>query len=202
MNAWRWIKGRPRWIWPLAGIVVVVVVVTAAVAWSGDGDETTTAGSTTTERSTTTTTTTAPPTTTTTAPPPTTTTAPPAPVPAVAVATARKGGGSGEVAVRWNAVPGATGYRVLRRLGTSGSFDTVADFDITTGVTNAADGVVDIWSEQNSYVPVRNAFQGPDQSPWFEYVDVGDRTQRCYQIVAYNPSGDAPTSTTACASPP
>jgi hypothetical protein len=117
------------------------------------------------------------------------------------VITADKGGGSGEVVVRWNAVPGATGYRVLRRIG-NGSFTTTADFDTTTGATTVADGVVNVWSQGYSYQPVRNPFPGQDHSPWFEYVDVGDRTQRCYQVVAYNDSGDAPASAIACGSPP
>lgn len=211
MHAWQWIKDRPRWIWPVAAILVVLAA-TVAVAWGGDGDDETTtgAGSTTTERSTTTststtttstsTTTTAPPTTTT-ASPPTTTTAPPAPVPAAAVITARTGAGSGEVEVRWDAVPGATGYRVLRRIG-NGSFDTVADFDIATGATTAAEDVVNIWSEGYSYLPVRNPFPGTDHSPWFELVDYRFERERCYQVVVHNPSGDAPTSNTACASPP
>jgi len=42
-------------------------------------------------------------------------------VPGSAVITARTGAGAGpgevEVEVEWNAVPGATGYRVLRKIG-------------------------------------------------------------------------------------
>lgn len=98
-------------------------------------------------------------------------------------------------------MPGATGYRVERRID-RGAFTTVADFDITTGATTADDSVVNIWSQGYSYRPVRNPFPGTDQSPWFEYVDVGNPAQRCYRVTAYNPSGNAPASNTACASPP
>ena len=115
--------------------------------------------------------------------------------------TAYSGGGSGEVVVRWDAVPGATGYRVLRRIGNT-EFTGTADFDITTGAATVADGVVNVWSEGYSYQPVRRPFPGRDRSPWFEYVDVGNRAPRTYQVIAYNASGNAPASNTASASPP
>jgi hypothetical protein len=216
MKALHWIKNRPRWIWPVTAVIVVVVLLSTAVAWSGDGDDETStgSGSTTTEPSTTTststttasttTTTTAPTTTTvrattTTSPPPTMTTVPAVPVPGAAVVTVSRAGGSGEISVRWNAVPGATGYRVLRQVG-SRPFKTVADFDITTGATTAADDISNIWSEGYTYRPVLRPFPGVDHSPWFEVVDYRFGPQRCFKVIAYNPSGDAPASNTGCAS--
>ena len=73
---------------------------------------------------------------------------------------------------------------------------------VVTGATIASDDLVNIWSHRRSYVPDDGAFGGPDSSPWFEYVDVGDSAQRRYQVVAYNASGDAPASVVVCASPP
>lgn len=72
--------------------------------------------------------------------------------------------------------------------------------DITTGVTTAADDVVTIWSDNYSYVPILRPFPGADHSPWFELVDYRFENTRCYQVVAYNTSGNAPASNTACAS--
>ncbi|HET6952319.1 MAG TPA: hypothetical protein VFI47_18210, partial [Acidimicrobiales bacterium] len=142
----------------------------------------------------------------TTAPPETPTTAGgdlpgdvPGEVPGVA---ARTGGSSGEVAVEWNPADGATGYRVLRAGAPAGPFEVAADFDVTTGSVTAADGVVNIWSAQHSYVPDRGEpLAGPDTSPWFEYVDVGTG-ERCYQVLAHNAAGAGPASGVVCGSPP
>lgn len=217
-----WFTKWPWWAWAIAVTVVVAAVAVALLVAGGDDGSTTVAAdrptttstsisrpartttTTTTSSSTTTTvaspiTTSPPPTTT--APPPLTTRPPAAPRPAAAVITAYSGGGSGEVVVRWDAVPGATGYRVLRRIGNT-EFAGTADFDITTGATTVADGVVNVWSEGYSYQPVRRPFPGRDRSHWFEYVDVGSRAPRTYQVVAYNASGNAPASNTATASPP
>jgi hypothetical protein len=119
---------------------------------------------------------------------------------AVTGLTARPGGGSGEIAVRWNSASGAQGYRVLRASSATGSFTTSADIDVTTGRATAADNVVNVWSEQYSYVPVRHTFVGPDTSPWFEYVELAPG-QRCFRVVAYNAGGDGPMSPVACSLP-
>jgi hypothetical protein len=100
------------------------------------------------------------------------------------VITARKGGGSGEVVVQWDPVPGATGYRVLRRIGPN-PYEVTAEIDITTGASEYADGVY-IWSP----------------GTYYEYVDVGNPGQRCFKVVAFNASGDARPSNIACGSPP
>lgn len=127
----------------------------------------------------------------------------PDPVPGpVTVISAHSGGGSGEVALDWNAVEGATGYRVLRSDTASGPFDVFADIDIVTGAATAADEVVNIWSQQHSYIPAGSPLTSPDQSPWFQLVEVGGSGERCYRVVAYNAAGDAPASSVACGSPP
>jgi hypothetical protein len=121
---------------------------------------------------------------------------------AVTGLTAGPGGGSGEITVRWDAVARATGFRVLRSDTAAGPFDVAANFDITTGTTTAAPDVVNIWSAQHSYVPSQGTLDGPDQSPWFEYVEYSGAPQRCYRVIAYNASGDGPASAVACGGPP
>lgn len=120
----------------------------------------------------------------------------------VTVVQAYPGGGSGEVVLDWDAVAGATGYRVLRARCPGGRFRRVADIDITTGRATAAPDVVNIWSAQHSYIPSGGTLPAPDSSPWFQYVDVGWSGQRCYRVVAYNAAGAAPPSVVTCASPP
>lgn len=197
--------GMPRWLWALATVVVVGLVVVAALVW-GNGSDDITAPPTTT-----TTTTTAPSTTTESTTPATTTavttttvtrtTVPPGPVPGTVVAVADSSGGSGEVQVDWNAVTGATGYRILRTTAAGAEARVAADFDITTGRTTAAPDVVALWSDEHSYVPNRGPLTRPDQSPWFQYVDYGGPGQRCYRLLAYNAAGDGPLSAVTCGAP-
>ena len=127
-------------------------------------------------------------------------TKPSRPRPGAAVITTRPGGGSGEISVYWHAVPGATGYRVQRRTGRASSFAEIADFDITTGATTAADDVINIWSADHTYRPVIGPFVGADHSPWFEVVDYRFDNPRCYRVITYNAFGDGPASNTSCAS--
>lgn len=192
---------RRWWRWAVAAVIVVALAAVAAfVIWGGDDEDTTTTGeSTTTERSTTTTSTSS---TTTTPTTDTTTTTPSGAVPgAVTVVTAGPGGGSGEVELDWDAVAGATGYRVLRGAAVDGPFEIAADLDVTTGSTTAAPQVVNIFSEQHSYLPSDGPLAAPDPSPRFQYVDV-TAGERCFQVIAYNAAGDGPASAVACGSPP
>ena len=122
-------------------------------------------------------------------------------VPASVVARATPGGGSGEVAVGWAAVPRATGYRVIRTTAAGAQLRVVADFDITTGRTTAAPEVVNIWSAQHSYVPDRGRLTQVDRSARFEYVDVG-ASRRYYRVLAYNSAGNGPLSAVTGALPP
>jgi hypothetical protein len=188
----------------LVGVLVVGIVVVAVLVWRGDSDETaapvpptTTQRSITTALATTTTTALA----TTTASRTATATAPPGSVPGAVVAVAKTSGGSGEVQVDWQAVSGATGYRVLRTDAAGGQPGVVADFDITTGRTTAASEAVNVWSAEHSYVPDRGPLARADQSPWFQYIDIG-AGQRCYRVLAYSPAGDGPLSDVTCGSPP
>ncbi|HEY6747225.1 MAG TPA: DUF4232 domain-containing protein [Mycobacteriales bacterium] len=122
-------------------------------------------------------------------------------VPGAVVAVARPGGGSGEVAVGWAAVPRATGYRVVRTTAGGAQLRVVADFDITTGRATAAPEVVNVWSAQHSYVPDRGRLAQVDRSPRFEYVDVG-AGRRYYRVLAYNSAGNGPLSAVTGALPP
>ena len=122
-------------------------------------------------------------------------------VPAAVVARATPGGGSGEVAVGWAAVPRATGYRVIRTTAAGAQLQIVADFNITTGRSTAAPDVVNIWSAQHSYIPDRGRLRQVDRSPRFEYVDVG-ASRRYYRVLAYNSTGNGPLSAVSGALPP
>jgi hypothetical protein len=111
------------------------------------------------------------------------------------------GGGSGEVHLIWGAVPNATGYRVLRSNAPDGQFEVAAEIDITTGTATAAAGVVNVFSEEHSYIPPGDPLEAPDQSSQFEYVDVG-ADQRCFAVIAFNAKGDGPASAVSCGVPP
>ncbi len=204
----------PRWRRWLPAIVVVILVVAAAVGvavWGDDDEGTVTSPSTTDEPATTVTTapaTTAPATATsaptTATPGPTTsvtsapTTAPAGTVPGAPTLQAYPGGGSGEIVVRWNAVPGATGYRVQRSATAGGGFTVAAEFDVTTGATTAVSDVVNIWSAGHSYLPDRGALGAPDSSPWFEYVEAAGARRACFRLAATNAAGAGPYSAAAC----
>jgi hypothetical protein len=123
-------------------------------------------------------------------------------LPGAPAVTAGPGGGSGEIVVRWDAVAGATGYRVLRSPDPDGTFAAVAGIDVTTGAATASPGVTTIWSAGHTYVPSGGTLSAPDPSPWFEYVEVGGPRNRCFRVVARNAVGDGPASATACGSPP
>lgn len=118
------------------------------------------------------------------------------------VVAAGPGGGSGEVVVRWNAVPAATGYQVVRALTATSSFETVADFNTFTGVVTAAPGVINIWSTGYTYVPASTAGTLPDRSLAFEYIEVRGTGDRCFRVIAYNAAGSAPASKAVCGGPP
>jgi hypothetical protein len=120
---------------------------------------------------------------------------------AVSVISARTGGGSGEVELTWGAVADASGYRVLRSDGVDGDFEVTAELDVTTGTATASADVVNVFSEEHSYIPPGGGFEGPDQSSQFSYVDLGDH-RRCFRVIAVNAAGDAPPSDVACGAPP
>lgn len=192
---------RPRSL--VFGVAVLAVVVLAIWLVTADGDDGPTPTSTSSSSTTSTTTTTS---TSTTAPAPTSTTAGgpsrvigPGPV---TVLEARPGGGSGEIEFDWTAVADASGYRVLRADSASGPFSEAAEIDITAGEATAAGDVVNLWSEQHSYVPASGTLAAPDTSDRFQYVEAGGAQHRCFRVVAIGPSGDGPASEVRCGSPP
>jgi hypothetical protein len=105
------------------------------------------------------------------------------------------------VQLDWTAVPGATGYRILRA-GGDGTEVVVADLDVVTGDATAAPDVVGVWSDAHGYVPAGAPLAAADGSTAFHLVDVGAAAPRCYRVVAHGPGGDATPSATACVSPP
>jgi hypothetical protein len=111
------------------------------------------------------------------------------------------GGGSGEVQLTWEALANATGYRVLRSDTADGEFEVTAELDVTTGAATASADVVNVFSDEHSYIPPGGTFEGPDQSPQFSYVDVGPG-QRCFRVIAFNAADDGPASDVACGAPP
>jgi hypothetical protein len=71
-----------------------------------------------------------------------------------------------------------------------------AEFDVTTGTATAAADVVNVFSDQHSYIPPRGTLEGTDRSSQFFYVDVGSG-QRCFRVVAFNAARDGPASALA-----
>jgi hypothetical protein len=104
--------------------------------------------------------------------------------------------------VHWNAVTGATGYRVERASSASGPYTAVAVFDVTTGRATVAVGVVNLWSTGYRYVPAGSAGSLPDRSPWFEYVEYPVDRTLCYRVAAVNAAGRSPASVVVCSGPP
>jgi hypothetical protein len=195
---------RRTWVIAFVAVVGAAALALLALVWSRD-DDTTSAGPGTTTTTPATTTSTATSTTiaavTTTSSPATSTTQAVA-LPATVVVGAAPGGGSGEVAVHWDAVAGATGYRVLRSDAPDGAYEVRADVDVITGATNADEGVTNVFSAQHVYVPDGGALAAPDRSARFDYVEVGGPEERCFQVIAVNAGGESAPSEPACASPP
>ena len=197
--------------WRFAVLPVLVAALLAGCGGSDDlttadttPDHTTTADTTTSTRPETTSTAPTTTSTTTTAPAPESTTSAPAPVPpAVTVVAARPAGGSGEVAVDWEAVAGATGYRVARSTSPSGPFAVTADLNLAAGEITVAAGVVNVWSPGVAgYHPTYETVPGAPPPHEFQYVDVSGGAARYNQVVAYNAAGDGPPSVVVCGSPP
>jgi hypothetical protein len=127
----------------------------------------------------------------------------PSPVPdTVTIISAQTGGGSGEVQLDWGSAATATGYRVARSESAGGPFQVLADIDVVTGTTTAADDVVNIWSDNHTYIPSSGPLTSPDPSASFHLVEYNHAAERCYRVVAYNQAGEAPPSDVVCAFPP
>lgn len=108
--------------------------------------------------------------------------------PQVTGVTARGGGGSGEIAVRWPAVDGATGYRVHRADTPDGPFTVTGDIDLMTGQTTLAPDATNLWSSS------------PGQLEYVEVVTNG-ASARYFRVGAYNAAGEGPLSDVECGAP-
>jgi hypothetical protein len=120
----------------------------------------------------------------------------------VTVITAGKAGGSGEIAVNWDAVSAATGYRVDRSTTPSGPFSVGADLNVVTGKTIVAKGVTNVWSDTQNFYPFARV-SGAPPSRHFHYVEVDlAGTHRGYfRVVAYNAAGAGTPSVVVCGAP-
>lgn len=124
----------------------------------------------------------------TTVPPTTPATPAPGPVPgAVTITYAGFGGGSGETEVHWNAVSGATGYKVYRGPAAGGPFTLMAVLDVATGDTTLHSGVLAMGPN-------------PSEPGGFLYLDF-DQTGIYVRVRAYNANGQGP-GTPVCITDP
>ena len=117
----------------------------------------------------------------------------PLPVPpgALSGVTASPGGGSGEILVIWDALTGATGYRVYRADAAEGPYRPAASIDVTTGVVTVEYGE---WYEYIGIVP------GIPSPTRVEYVEaIG--TFGYFRVTAFNAGGEGPMSGVVCAEP-
>jgi len=124
----------------------------------------------------------------------TTTAAPPPSVPAPDAVTglvAYPGGGSGEIAVRWEGSPGATGYRIYRASTAGGSTVLAVTYTVATGATTitypGSYEFFQVWS------PSANTY---------EYVDSVDGHPAYFYVAAFNATGQGPSRGPVCAVPP
>ncbi len=119
----------------------------------------------------------------------------------VTVIRAGHGGGSGEIALDWTGVPGATGYRIERADTANGPFSIAADLDLTTGTaTMVGPGVDFIGGDQHTFYPTGTppAYSVPARS--FDYVEVGFR-HHYFRVTAHNGNGDGASSVVVCGTP-
>lgn len=114
---------------------------------------------------------------------------PPAPPGAVTITAFGPGGGSGEVYVSWDAVPGATGYRVYRSDSPDGPFVAAASFDVASGVSS------DEYTGTHEYVGIWGA------DPSFQYVEAIGGGVAYLLVVAFNAGGEGPASGPVCGEP-
>lgn len=172
-----------------AGLASVAVALVLGLVACGDDGDTASTGTPPDTTSTTTSTTTTTTTASTTVPPTTTPTTATTAVagPPVTVLDAFPGGGSGEIELTWDGVPGATGYRVERADAPGGPFEAAATVDLVTGEVTMAEGVVNM-------IPAGGSLP-------FTYVEVG-AGQRYLRVVARHPGGDAEPSAVVCGAPP
>ena len=99
----------------------------------------------------------------------------------VTVLDAGQGGGSGEIALQWEGVPLAVGYRVYRAEAPDGPFAVSAEVDASSGENNL--GGAFVWSpEPNSY----------------EYIEVTGDGPVYFRIIAFSEFEEGPASVVVC----
>ena len=124
----------------------------------------------------------------------TTTTSPAGAAPGpVTVISAGPSAGSGEIQLDWEAVEGATDYRVERALAEAGPFELAGEIDAATGDASMADGVVNLWSPPAD----------PGEPQVFQLIELltDGSDRRYYRVVASNGDGDAAPSIVVCGAP-
>lgn len=96
------------------------------------------------------------------------------------------GGGSGEVVLRWTAVPNATSYRVYRSASPDGPFSPAAEYDVATAQDRMIAGEATmIWYSSGDFEYVEASFPGPVY----------------FRVAGYNAAGEGPRSGVVCSSP-
>lgn len=116
---------------------------------------------------------------------------PPAPTTAPTGVYAVEGGGSGEVLLLWDQVPGATGYRVYRASASGGPFVLSASYDVVGDVvTVALDGYEYIWIDPENLEATR-----------FRYTEAIRNEWAWFRVSAFTAGGEGPTSGTVCGGP-
>jgi hypothetical protein len=175
---------------------VIAMASLVACADDDDGPPSSTTTTPTTTAPTTAPTTTAP---TTTAP---TTSAPETGPARVSLIRAQRSAGSGELEVVWDAVAGATGYRVERAGAPDAPFSVAADVDLAAGTATAADGVTNVYTDMWSYRPQSAGGSPPPvaEGAEFHYIEVA-ATRTYFRVTAYDGGVDAPASAVVCAAP-
>lgn len=99
------------------------------------------------------------------------------------------GGGSGEIAVHWTAVPDATAYRVYRATAAGGPFVAAAEIDVASGGDNPLVPGVMIWAP-----PADGGAQT------YEYIEVAPGTV-WFRVTALGPGGEGPASAVVSGEP-
>jgi hypothetical protein len=120
----------------------------------------------------------------------------------VAVIRAQPSAGSGELEVVWEAVAGATGYRVERAGAPDAPFSLAADVDLAAGTATVADGVTNVYTDAWSYRPPSAGGPPPPVAAGaqFHYIEVA-ATRTYFRVTAYDGGVDAPASAVVCAAP-
>ena len=120
---------------------------------------------------------------------------------AVTFVKAGSGGGSGEIALWWDAIANATGYRVYRSDSPNGPFVRSASINLTTGVTTLGANVYNLWSPPANQPPYPAVPPGATAPQHFEYIEVTNSDPHYFQVTAFNAGGEGPRSVVVCGRP-